>query len=66
VHLEPGANQKVEFELKDRDLGMVTAIGQPIIAPGEYKVRVGGGQPGTDAPGVSGSFQVSGQIDLPE
>jgi beta-glucosidase len=66
VHLEPGANQKVEFELKDRDLGMVTAIGQPIIAPGEYKVRVGGGQPGTDAPGVSGSFQVSGQIGLPE
>jgi len=66
VHLEPGASQKVEFDLKDRDLGMVTAIGQPIIAPGEYKVRVGGGQPDTDAPGVSGSFRVSGQIDLPE
>jgi beta-glucosidase len=66
VHLEPGASQKVEFELKDRDLGMVTAIGEPIIAAGEYKVRVGGGQPDTDAPGVSGSFRVLGQIDLPE
>ena len=61
VHLEAGASQKVEFELKDRDLGMVTEIGDPIIAAGEYKVRVGGGQPGTDAPGVSGSFQVASQ-----
>ena len=66
VHLEPGASQKLEFELKGRDLGMVTDIGQPIIAAGEYKVRVGGGQPDTDAPGVSGGFRISGQIGLPE
>jgi beta-glucosidase len=52
--------------LKDRDLGMVTEIGDPIIAAGEYKVRVGGGQPGTDAPGVSGSFRVDQQAPLPE
>jgi len=66
VHLEAGASQKVEFELKDRDLGMVTEIGDPIIAAGEYKVRVGGGQPGTDARGVSGSFRVDQQAPLPE
>ncbi len=29
VHLEPGANQKVEFTLKGRDLGMVTELGTP-------------------------------------
>jgi len=29
-------------------------------------VRVGGGQPDTDAPGVSGGFRISGQIGLPE
>ena len=32
IHLEPGASQKVHFELKDRDLGMVTEDGNPIIA----------------------------------
>jgi beta-glucosidase len=66
VHLEAGASQKVEFDLKDRDLGMVTELGDPMIAAGVYKVRIGGGQPETDAPGVSGSFQVSQQAPLPE
>jgi beta-glucosidase len=66
VHLEPGASQQVEFELKDRGLGMVTELGEPIIAAGEYKVRIGGGQPGTDAPGVSGSFRIAQQLPLPE
>ena len=32
IHLEPGASQKVHFDLKDRDLGMVTEDGNPIIA----------------------------------
>jgi beta-glucosidase len=31
IHLEPGASQKVHFELRDRDLGMVTENGDPII-----------------------------------
>jgi beta-glucosidase len=66
VHLEPGASQQVEFDLKDRDLGMVTELGEPIIAAGEYKVRVGGGQPGTDAPGVDGKFRIAEQVALPE
>ena len=66
VHLEPGASQQVEFELKGRDLGMVTEIGNPIVAAGEYKVRVGGGQPGTDAPGADGSFRIAEQLALPD
>ncbi|HTJ31522.1 MAG TPA: glycoside hydrolase family 3 C-terminal domain-containing protein, partial [Acidobacteriaceae bacterium] len=66
VHLEPGASQAVHFSLKNRDLGMVTELGDPIIAAGEYKVRVGGGQPDTEAPGVSGSFRVANQAALPE
>jgi beta-glucosidase len=66
IHLEPGASQKVHFELKDRDLGMVTEDGDPIIAPGDYSVSIGGGQPDTGAPGVSGRFHIEGQIALPE
>ncbi len=66
IHLDPGASQKVHFELKNRDLGMVTAEGNPIISGGEYTISIGGGQPDTGAPGVTGHFQINGQIALPE
>ena len=66
IHLEPGQSQKVHFDLKNRDLGMVTSNGNPIIAGGDYTVSIGGGQPDTGAPGVTGHFHVDGQIALPE
>ena len=66
VHLNPGEARQVHFELKTRDLGMVTEIGQPIIAKGEYTVSIGGGQPDTGAPDATGHFQIDDQIALPE
>ena len=66
VHLEPGASQTVQFELKQRDLNMVTEDGDPIIAAGKYTVSVGGGQPKTSAPTVSGEFTVEGTMKLSE
>jgi beta-glucosidase len=66
IHLDPGASQKVHFELKDRDLGMVTADGHPVIARGDYTISIGGGQPDTGAPGVTGNFHVDSQLALPE
>ena len=66
IHLEPGASQKVHFELKPRDLGMVTEDGDPIIAQGDYTISIGGGQPDTAAPTVSGHFHVDGRYALPE
>ena len=66
VHLDPGASQKVHFELKNRDLSMVTEDGHPIIAGGEYTISIGGGQPDTGAPVASGRFHVEGQVALPE
>ena len=66
IHLEAGASQKVHFELKDRDLGMVTENGDPIIADGDYTISIGGGQPDTGAATVSGKFHVDGQLALPE
>ncbi len=66
VHLEAGASQKVEFELKNRDLSMVTEAGDPMIAEGPYTITIGGGQPNTGAPVVTGSFRVKGQLMLPE
>ncbi|MDE3104089.1 MAG: glycoside hydrolase family 3 C-terminal domain-containing protein [Acidobacteriota bacterium] len=66
VHLAPGESQQVHFDLKDRDLGMVTEAGDPIIAPGEYTISIGGGQPNTVAPVVTGRFRIEGQLALPE
>ena len=64
VHLEPGASRQVRFELKSRDLGMVTEAGNPIVASGDYRVSIGGGQPNTTADVVSGQFTIDGQIAL--
>jgi beta-glucosidase len=66
VHLAAGASQKVQFHLERRDLSMVTGAGEIIVPQGTYTVSVGGGQPGTGVPSVSGNFEVKGQVTLPE
>jgi beta-glucosidase len=66
IHLEAGQSQDVRFALNNRDLGMVTEDGHPIVAAGSYTVSIGGGQPGAGAPGVSGSIKIDGQLALPE
>ncbi len=66
VHLEPGASRQVKFELKPRDLSLVTEAGDPVVAEGEYTLSIGGGQPGTDAPVVAHAFHVKGRLTLPE
>lgn len=66
VHLEPGASQKVTFELKDRDLSMVTDGGQIVIPEGDFTVSVGGGQPATGVPVVQKEFHITGTKGLPE
>ena len=66
VHLEAGASQKVSFELQRRDLSMVTEYGNPIVAQGDYTISIGGGQPDTGVPVVTGHFHVNGQIMLPQ
>jgi len=66
VHLNPGESQKVSFELKDRDLSMVSEAGEPIIAEGVYSVSIGGGQPNQGAPVATGTFRTTGTKTLPE
>ena len=66
IHLEAGASQRVHFDLKERELGIVTEEGNPIIAPGDYTISIGGGQPDTSATVVTGKFHIDGQYVLPE
>ena len=66
VHIAPDASQNVAFELTARDLSMVTDRGDILVAPGPYRVSLGGGQPSSGLPTVSGQFEVVGQLQLPE
>jgi beta-glucosidase len=66
VHLNAGESRTVAFDLKGRDLSMVSEEGQPMIAPGTYKISVGGGQPGTEAKTVNGTCSIRGEMKLPE
>jgi beta-glucosidase len=66
IHLAAGTSQKVHFELKNRDLSMVTEAGEPVIAEGDYTISVGGGQPGTSAQTLTQTFHIKGSKGLPE
>lgn len=66
VHLKAGESRKLHFELKDRDLSMVSEAGEPIIPEGKYSFSIGGGQPDTGALIVAGTFEVRGTKTLPE
>jgi beta-glucosidase len=66
IHLEPGERRLVSFELKDRDLSVVSEEGQPMIVEGKYTLFIGGGQPDTTSPSVAASFQIDGTKILPE
>jgi beta-glucosidase len=65
VHLKPGERQTVRFALKDRELSHVSTDGMHLVRAGNYGISVGGGQPGTDAPGVTGAFAITGERTLP-
>jgi beta-glucosidase len=66
VHLSPGEVKTLHFELKPRELSMVSEAGDPVIVAGKYSVYVGGGQPDTGASIVRGTFEVKGTQELPE
>jgi beta-glucosidase len=66
IHLAPGESQTVVFDVKPRDLSMVSQAGDIIVPAGDYTLSVGGGQPGAGPQTVSGEFAVRGQVKLPE
>lgn len=66
VNLEAGASQEVRFELKPRDLSMVTEAGEPVVPEGEFTLFIGGGQPGANEQGVTHTFRIKNSLTLPE
>jgi beta-glucosidase len=66
VHVRAGETAHAHVVLNPRDLSHVNEAGDRIIAPGSYKLSVGGGQPGTDAPVVETNLTITGEAHLPE
>jgi beta-glucosidase len=66
LHLAPGEIKHVQFTLNPRDLSEVNEAGDRVIAAGNYRVYVGGGQPGTSASGAEAAFHINGHRKLPE
>ncbi|HEX7312476.1 MAG TPA: glycoside hydrolase family 3 C-terminal domain-containing protein [Pyrinomonadaceae bacterium] len=68
VHLKAGERRRVGFTLTPRDLSLVDERGRRRLEPGEFRVSIGGKQPGftgaADAATsgvVSGGFNVTGK-----
>ena len=64
VSLGAGETSKVSFTLSARDMSFADEDGQMRVKPVRYLVWVGGGQPDS-APGIAGSFQVTGSTTVP-
>jgi beta-glucosidase len=65
VALKAGTRRTLHFDLSPRDLSSVTAAGDRIVAPGAYRLSIGGGQPGPGVAAAQGGFRVTGQATLP-
>ncbi|MBN6152410.1 glycoside hydrolase family 3 C-terminal domain-containing protein [Xanthomonas sp. AmX2] len=65
VTLQPGESRELQFTLDARRLSDVDRAGQRAVQPGDYRIYVGGGQPGTDAPGGEAAFSIQGTAPLP-
>jgi beta-glucosidase len=66
VTIGAGETKRVHFNLDARDLSGVNSQGDRIVAAGAYRLYVGGGQPGTRAPGADAEFSISNEQRLPE
>ena len=67
VHLKPGERRVVSFAIEPRQLAVITDDGRTVVEPGEFKVTIGGKQPGftgtadaTTTGFVEGRFSVTG------
>ena len=67
IHLKPGERRVIKFTIEPRQLAVITDDGRTVVEPGDFKVTIGGKQPGftgtADAATTSfieGRFSVTG------
>jgi beta-glucosidase len=66
VQIPAGETRRVHFSLQPRDLSEVNEAGDRLIAPGDYTISVGGGQPRSGLPFVESHFTINGTETLPK
>jgi beta-glucosidase len=66
IHLAPGQSQTVTFALTPRDLAFADTAGKMRTRKGKYQLWVGGGQPGTGAPGAAATVDLASSTALPD
>jgi beta-glucosidase len=62
ILLAPGESRTVSFSLTPRDLAFADNKGTMRTRKGSYRVRVGGGQEGTGAPGVAAQIKLPASV----
>jgi beta-glucosidase len=65
VNIAPGQTRHMRFAVDPRELSCVNPEGDRLVAEGAYQLFIGGGQPGTGAPGAEVQFTIQGQQKLP-
>jgi len=65
VSLKTGERRPIGFRLSPRDLSFVTRDGVRQLIPGQYKLSVGSGQPGTGVAGQESALALTRTIVLP-
>jgi beta-glucosidase len=67
IYLKPGERRVITFTIEPRQLAVITDDGRTVVEPGEFKVTVGGKQPGFTGTAdagttgyVEGRFSVTG------
>jgi beta-glucosidase len=67
IHLQPGERRVVKFTIDPRQLAVITDDGKTVVEPGDFKVTIGGKQPGfngsadaTTTSFIEGRFSVTG------
>jgi len=65
LHLKAGERRELSYRLNARDLSFVDHDGVRQLMPGNYRLSVGGGQPGAGVPSESAAFSLARQVLLP-
>ncbi len=66
IHLSAGETRHVQFTLDARDLSEVDKKGNRVVAKGNYRIDLGGGQPGTSTSAAEATFRIKNRKKLPE
>ena len=67
VYLKPGERRVIKFTIEPRQLAVITDDGRTVVEPGEFKVTIGGKQPGFNGTAdaattgfIEGRFSITG------